>query len=163
MLTVTASFAHGPFAAHYSLAPASDNQQDLSGQTIPSDAGPTFHRDHLAEHYTTRIGRYVFRAQFASDTFKHAVEDASTEWDINTAPWHDLAIVEFPSQATFSAERRTWWEDKIALSPWNGLKAHRPLGSINRLRKMVYQMSQSKRETGNSQKINFPSENNMPA
>lgn len=33
----------------------------------------------------------------------------------------------------------------MALDPWRGSAAHRPLGSINRLRKMAYARSQRKR------------------
>lgn len=34
----------------------------------------------------------------------------------------------------------------MKLTPWDGLAEHRPLGSINRLRKIVYEMSRKKRE-----------------
>ena len=38
----------------------------------------------------------------------------------------------------------------MKLNPWNGLAEHRPLGSINRLRKTVYEMSRQKREAVNA-------------
>lgn len=47
-------------------------------------------------------------------------------------------------------ERRVFWEEKMSLSPWNCLDAHRPLGSINRLRKIVYAHSKKKREALNA-------------
>lgn len=84
------------------------------------------------------------------------MEDASTEWDIDTAPWHDLATLEIPAQETYSDARRLWWEEKIALSPWSGLTAHRPLGSINRLRKRVYAMGRAHRAERNGQEVKFP-------
>lgn len=49
-----------------------------------------------------------------------------------------------------AAERRTFWEDRIKLSPRDTLAAHQPLGSINRLRKIVYDMSRIKREAVNA-------------
>ena len=138
-------------------------QKPYIDKAAPFDATETFNRDHLHDYYSSNAATYTLRAQFASDTSKHAVEDASTEWDTNTAPWHDLATVEFPAQETFSAERRVWWEDTIALSPWNGIKAHRPLGSINRLRRTVYAMSRAKRQEGNSKVVSFPrSADEMP-
>lgn len=91
----------------------------------------------------------MFRAQFASDLSRQPVEDASTVWDDYFSPWHDLAIVEFQSQDTFSDARRTWWDDRIALSPFNGLIEHMPLGSVNRLRKKVYQTSRMYRALKN--------------
>lgn len=35
-------------------------------------------------------------------------------------------------------KRRVFWEDRMRLDQWRGLAAHRPLGSINRLNKIVY-------------------------
>jgi hypothetical protein len=34
----------------------------------------------------------------------------------------------------------------MKLNPWDALAEHQPLGSINRLRKTVYEMSKKKRE-----------------
>lgn len=159
----TASFAYGPYVAHYSLEPKSSAQKELSGQTIPSDANPTFHRDHIRSFYSTHSTSYALRVQFASDLKKHPVEDASVEWDEKTSPWHEIGTVEFPSQDTFSDERRIWWEEKNALSPWDGLRDHKPLGSINRLRKRVYAQGQGHRVKGNQVKVDFPkSPDEMP-
>jgi hypothetical protein len=92
------------------------------------------------------------------------VEDASVEWDEKTAPWHDIATIRFPSQEAFSNERRIWWEEKAALSPWDGIVDHKPLGSINRLRKRVYGKSRGHRAEGNKTKVEFPDNvNEMPA
>lgn len=154
---MVASFSYGPYAAHYSLTPTSPDQQEYHNKLIPSDACPTFHRTSLHEYYTSHSATYTFRAQFASDLTKHAVEDASTEWDVKTAPWHDIATLDIPKQETYSDARRLWWEEKIALSPWSGLADHRPLGSINRLRKKVYAMSRAHRAEGNGQEVQFPS------
>lgn len=138
-------------------------QKDLSGQTIPSGVSTTFHRDHLRDFYQSHSGEYTLRAQFASDLSKHPVEDASVEWDEKTSPWHDIATVRFPSQDTFSDARRIWWEDKTALSPWDGLVDHKPLGSINRLRKRVYAKGRGHRAEGNQTKVDFPnSADEMP-
>lgn len=38
----------------------------------------------------------------------------------------------------------------MKLNPWDALAEHQPLGSINRLRKIVYEMSRKKREETNS-------------
>ena len=71
-------------------------------------------------------------------------------WDEDTAPYQTIATVEFPPQDAFGAERRVFWEDKMELSPWNGLMKHQPLGSINRLRKTVYEMSAKNRQAINA-------------
>lgn len=57
-----------------------------------------------------------------------------------------------------------WWEDKVALSPWDGLKDLSPLGSIIRLRRKVYHSGGDHRAEGNKTAVNFPkSADEMPA
>ncbi|WWC64502.1 uncharacterized protein I303_107112 [Kwoniella dejecticola CBS 10117] len=150
------AFKFGPYACKFSLLPISKFQEEFKGQTIPKDASPTFHRDHIRSYYSTNPTEYKLRAQFASDLSKQPVEDASVEWNESYAPWYDLATLKFPAQETFSDERRVWWEDRIGLSPWDGLKDHRPLGSINRLRHKAYEMSRAYREKGNQAKVYLP-------
>jgi len=160
---ISASFAYGPYVAHYSLSPRSPAQDELAGKTIPSGVSTTFHRDHLREFYASQGTSYTLRVQFASDLSRHPVEDASVEWDEKTAPWHEIGTIEFPSQETFSDDRRIWWEDKTALSPWDGIVDHKPLGSINRLRKRVYAKGRGHRAAGNQVKVEFPdSADEMP-
>lgn len=71
-------------------------------------------------------------------------------WDEATAPYQTIATVEFPPQGALSAERRVFWEDTMKLNPWVGMVDHQPLGSINRLRETVYEMSRKKREAANA-------------
>jgi hypothetical protein len=61
--------------------------------------------------------------------------------------------VVFPSQDSFSSARRTFWDDRMKLNIWAGSDEHRPLGSVNRLRKQLYEMSQRKRSDLNNTEI----------
>ena len=88
--------------------------------------------------------------QLGTSPEHHPTEDASVVWDEATAPYQTIATVEFPPQDSLTAERRTFWEDRMKLSPWDALAEHRPLGSINRLRRTVYEMSRKKREAVNA-------------
>jgi len=144
------AFRYGPYIAHFSLVPASDEQKALadSSQYSSSDSY-TVLRDHVRSFYAEQPAKYIFRAQFVSDLNYQPVEDASTSWDEFLSPWQDLAVVDFPKQETFSDARRVWWDDKIALSPFNGLEEHKPLGSVNRLRKRVYEASRKHRHQRN--------------
>lgn len=42
-------------------------------------------------------------------------------------------------------EFRAWWDDRITVNSWHGLQEHRPLGSVNRLRRVVYAESRKLR------------------
>lgn len=152
---LSAAFAYGPYAAKYSLAPKAPQQTELTSKTIPSDASATFHRDHLHDYFASNPATYSFRVQFTSDLKTHPVEDASVPWDEVMAPWHEVAEITFDQQESFSDARRVWWEDRIALSPWNGVKDHRPLGGINRLRKRVYEFTREGRQR-NGKTVCFP-------
>ncbi|WP_198026244.1 catalase family protein [Paracoccus sphaerophysae] len=73
------------------------------------------------------------------------VEDAAIEWDEAASPFEVVGTITFPLQDSFSDARRVWADDVLAFSPWNGVEAHRSLGSIMRIRRHVYQMSQDRR------------------
>ena len=156
------AFRHGPYVAHLSLLPITEAQKQLN-HSIPNSEGPDAHRKLLQTYFQANEAKYILRAQFASSPLMHSVEDASIVWPEANAPFYDLATVSFPKQDSYVPQRVEWWENEIALSPFNGLEAHRPLGSVNRLRKKVYAMSRSKREEVNGQKSHFPqSVNEMP-
>jgi hypothetical protein len=52
-----------------------------------------------------------------------------------------VARITAPPQAAWSVARATAIDDNMSFSPWHGIAAHRPIGSIMRVRKLAYQMS----------------------
>ena len=63
-------------------------------------------------------------------------------WDETAFPYETVGRVVIPKgQDAFGPARRTFWDDRMKLNVWYGLEAHRPLGSVNRLRKELYKMS----------------------
>ena len=69
------------------------------------------------------------------------IEDASVEWPIDQSPFVTVARLIVPPQEAWSEERSALMDDGLAYSPWHGLAAHRPLGSINRARLSAYKGS----------------------
>lgn len=57
-----------------------------------------------------------------------------------------------PMQDSMIAARKTFWEDHIRLDPWHGLKTFQPLGSSNRLQKVVYPASAALRHKMNGRR-----------
>jgi hypothetical protein len=50
------------------------------------------------------------------------------------------AMLHYPTeQHPDTAARRAFGDDVLSFNSWRGLEAHRPLGSINRLKKLVYE------------------------
>ena len=66
-----------------------------------------------------------------------SVEDSRTEWSEADAPFIKVATIEIPQQAFAFAERDALAEN-LAFNPWHSGAAHRPLGSVNRTRRVVY-------------------------
>jgi hypothetical protein len=72
------------------------------------------------------------------------VEDARQVWPEADAPFEPVAELAIPPQS-FTSDAQLAFGDRLSFSPWHGLLAHRPLGSLNRMRRMVYPASSSLR------------------
>lgn len=68
------------------------------------------------------------------------IENACTLWDEQVHRFVRVAGISIRPQDIDTRERTTFCE-KLFYSPWHGLKAHRPLGGINRARRQVYRAS----------------------
>jgi hypothetical protein len=125
-----AAYTHGPYVAKYRLQPILDSQTSLSS-TKPKDADeyPTM----IASYFTSHPAKYSFDMQMCEDLSKQSVEDTQKEWEQKKFPWVNVGVVDFPvGQDTASDARRVFWEGHLGSGPFEGLSAHRPLGSVNR-------------------------------
>jgi hypothetical protein len=74
------------------------------------------------------------------------IEDASTVWDEAETPYVSVARITIPApQKSIDGPQQVERCEKLAFTPWHCLADHRPLGSINRLRKEVYLASEAHR------------------
>jgi len=76
------------------------------------------------------------------------IEDPSILWKESDSPFIPVAKITIPRQAFDSVEQRHFCEN-LSFSPWNTLEEHRPIGALNRVRKMVYQASSDFRHKTN--------------
>ncbi|CAO2654028.1 Nn.00g107610.m01.CDS01 [Neocucurbitaria sp. VM-36] len=143
------AFRFGDWYGHMALFPDLDDMKNRAEKVKSSYSRETL-RDWLADYFAEHGAKYEFKIQLGTSPEHHPTEDASVVWDEATAPYQTIAILEFPPQDSLTAERRTFWEDRMKLSPWDALAEHRPLGSINRLRNIVYEISRKKREAINA-------------
>ena len=65
------------------------------------------------------------------------IEDPTVEW--TSAPVR-LATISIDPQKCDVPEQKAFFEN-LSWTPWNALPEHRPLGGINRARKLVYEDS----------------------
>lgn len=95
---------------------------------------------------------YSFCAQLLQDLREQPVDDIGIEWDAKKYPFEQVATLEFPPQDSWLPEFRVWWDDRITVNSWHGLKVHQPLGSTNRMRRVVYAESRKLRLRVNGHK-----------
>jgi hypothetical protein len=145
------AYTHGPYVAKYRLHPITETQTALSSvkPSGPDDLAPM-----IAQYFTSHPARYSFDVQMCRDLSKQSVEDTQKEWKESDTPWETVAELELPvGQDTGSDARRVFWEDHMGIGPFEGLKAHQPLGSVNRLRKQIYAHSRTNRQEKNVIKV----------
>ena len=139
------AFRFGDYYGHIGLFPVKEEQKRRDEKVTKNDPEGVI-SDWLLDYFEGNDAVYEMRIQLGTDPNHHPTEDTSVVWDELTAPYQTLATVTFPKQNSFSHARRIFWEEKMYLSPFHGLAAHQPLGSVNRLRSKVYPASRMKRD-----------------
>ena len=80
------------------------------------------------------------------------VEDAMTEWKETQAPFYQVATIRIPQQVFDTPDQNKFCEN-LSFTPWHTLAEHKPLGVINRMRKVIYdRISQVRHEMNSAQR-----------
>ncbi|ESQ82833.1 hypothetical protein AEAC466_15085 [Asticcacaulis sp. AC466] len=132
---------YGRYIAKLQVAPVSENLTMLADQAIDITHGQTPIRDAMIEHFALYGGEWEVRVQLCTDLDTMPVEDAAKVWPEDQSPYVTVARLRVKSQTAWSEERSQAVDHGMSFSPWHGLAAHRPLGSIMRLRKSAYEAS----------------------
>ena len=117
----------------------------------PNQSDPDYlHQDLVA---AARDGIcYTFYVQFQADPEQTPIENAAREWTEDLSPLVAVADIVLPAQELASSELC----DSLAFSPWHAIAAHKPMGHINRARRVVYAASQQLRGHGVEPKPETP-------
>jgi hypothetical protein len=122
----------GSQAIKYTLKPYPEN---LSSES----KGVAKTKDYLSEalkvHLKENGVRFDFLIQFQTDPDQMPIEDPTVEW---TSPFQKVATLNIPPQTIDSPEQVKFCEN-LSFTPWHSLPEHRPLGGINRPRKLIYE------------------------
>ena len=124
----------GDFAVKYSLQPALD-----VGETLRS-SGVDYLRDEMTARLAEGPVTFQFVIQRYVDERRTPIEDGSVKWEADTEVIAELVI---PQQDLTTAEAGAMKDEinGMAFNPWNTTDEFRPLGSLNRARKAVYESS----------------------
>lgn len=105
--------------------------------TIPTNPDDNFLRLAMKQQLCATPAEFVFGIQLQSDSKKMPLEDASVLWKETISPFVPVATLRIPMQ-NFDIPERNQQGENMRFSPWHCLAVHRPLGSINRARRLIY-------------------------
>src|SRR5712692_658478 len=118
---------------------------------IPNKPGPNFLREAMRNTLKKREACMEFLIQPRTST-KLNVEDATTEWTEAEAPFYKVATIRVPQQEFDTPEQNQFCEN-LSFTPWHALPDHKPLGGINRLRRVVYErISRTRHEMNHAER-----------
>ena len=135
---------YGEYLGKVAVAPVSENVRRLAGAGVDS-SNPSVLRDLVRDFFATQEAEYEVRVQLATDLERMPVEDASVAWPEDESPYRPVARLTFPVQDPYSPARRVYGDEVLSFTPWHGLVEHQPLGSIQRVRRPVYEDSSVER------------------
>ncbi|QDU29336.1 Catalase [Anatilimnocola aggregata] len=83
---------------------------------------------------------FEFQVQLCTSAERMPIEDATIEWPESESPYRTVALLLLPRQEIATAEQRVTC-DQLSFNVWHAIRAHQPLGGINRLRREAYPLS----------------------
>ena len=136
-----APIMYGDYMAKISIAPLSNSLIQLTNMPVDSADKPNGLREAVVEFFANNTAQWELRVQLCTDLQTMPIEDASMVWPEDLSPYVTVARITTKPQQAWSDARSKAIDDEMSFSPWHGIEAHRPIGSIVRVRKMAYEMS----------------------
>ena len=150
------AFRYGEYIAKFALVPVAPALTALTGAKIDAHDRPDAIRETVQSEMQGINGVWAFRVQLCRDLHKQPVEDATTEWKEDEAPFQTVATLRIAAQDSWDASAVRKVDDEMRFGIWTGLAAHRPLGEINRARNETYTHSAGYRASFNRCPIHEP-------
>ncbi len=123
---------------------------------------PDFLHANLVRHLAQAGASFDFMVQQRSRPDAMPVEDVSIDWSEADAPFRPVARITIPQQTFDSPEQNAFCEN-LSFTPWHCIPAHRPLGGINRVRRVVYETISRLRHELNGVPRSEPTDFSLPA
>jgi hypothetical protein len=141
-----APIVYGKYIAKISVAPSSKSVTALIDTTVTP--GKESLTKAVEDFVRTNSAEYVVSAQLCTDKTTMPIEDAKVPWSTEDSPYQRIATITYPAQNTNGKKRQEFGEN-LTFNSWRAIEDHRPLGSINRLKKKVYEESSKFRHERN--------------
>ncbi len=132
---------YGDYIGKIALVPVSPELTALTGAKVDLSGKRDGLREAAVDFFGSHGGVWELRVQLCTDLETMPVEDASVPWPEDRSPYRTVARLTMPAQEAWSETKARAFDDGLSFNPWHALAAHRPLGSIMRLRRPAYEMS----------------------
>jgi hypothetical protein len=129
----TTPYLFGARAVKYSVRP-----HVASPTPVPARPDPDYLRLAMMHTLALQEARFDFLVQFQTDAERMPIEDPRVVWDESSSPYVKLATIRIPPQEFDTTVQRELGEN-MHFTPWHSLPEHRPLGGVNRGRKIIYE------------------------
>lgn len=149
-------FRYGDYIAKLSVAPVAEKLTALKDAAVDLANKPNGLRAAVIDYFSVYGGEWELRVQLRTNPDTMPVEDASVAWPESESPYVAVARITVPRQPAWNEARAQQVDDGLSFSPWHGIAAHQPLGSINRARRDAYTLSAGFRATHNRCPIHEP-------
>jgi hypothetical protein len=133
---------YGDYIAKVGVRPISPALTALTDAPLKANGVPNVLRAAVRDFFSRQGGEWEFVVQLSTGGDDMPIEHAHKAWPEDQSPYVPVARLVVPSQNSWNETVQPKMNDALAFSPWHGLAAHQPLGSIMRVRKAVYQASQ---------------------
>lgn len=126
---------------------------------IPSKPDNDYLRYQLTDMLSRREVIFNFCIQFQKDAKEMPIENATVKWD---SEFIKVATIVIPMQQ-FDNDAQIEFGNNLSFNPWNSLPDHRPLGGLNRARRLIYENLTKFRHKQNDQVESEPTDLNIPS
>ena len=128
----TTPYLFGPYAVKYSAIP-----QVQTPDSVPQSPADDFLRQAMIAQLAKGEAWFDFAVQIQTNADTMPIEDPGTAWSETVSPFRKVATIKIRQQQ-FDSEQQREFGENLSFTPWHSLPEHRPLGGINRARKVVY-------------------------
>ena len=128
----TTPYLLGKQAVKYSVIPVVEVPD-----TIPANPSPDYLREAMVAQLAKGDAYFDFAVQLQTDADTMPIEDPGVAWSEAVSPFRKVASIRILKQ-DFDSEQQREFGENLSFTPWHSLPEHRPLGGVNRARKVVY-------------------------
>jgi hypothetical protein len=142
----------GTSAVKYKARPVRGTRSRIARRRSPDSL-----REAMRARLAAGDAEFELLVQTQTDADTMPIEDPSVVWDEGASPFRKVATIRIPAQSFDAPAQQTFCEN-LSFTPWHSLPEHRPLGGINRARRVVYEALSERRHERNRVPIREPAD-----